>query len=420
MKNQNKLQTLKGFRDFLPEEKRKRDFVMRRIVEIFEIFGFEPLETPTLEYASLLIGKYGQEADKLIYSFKDRGGREIALRYDQTVPTARILTQYQNILPRYFRRYQIQSVFRADNPQKGRYREFTQCDIDIFNSESPIADADIIATSYFAFKNVGYPDIKIQINDRQILFSCLKSFTTPHVNIFSLIQSIDKLEKIGKDQVIAEMVKKGLNKDKASAAISNILKAKIISNLQNIIDMVYDLGVPKKSIIFNPTLARGLDYYTGMIFEVILPGYSVGSCGGGGRYDKLIGQLGGLDVPAVGIAFGFDRMVEAADYFKLIPQTKYDIRALVTVFDKDSLPISLAITSTLRKNRVQTEIYPVFDKLSKQLKYADKKEIPYVVIIGPEEMAQNVVKIKDMKTGDEKTLTIEDSIQYLITRMNYN
>ncbi|KKQ38615.1 MAG: Histidyl-tRNA synthetase [Candidatus Roizmanbacteria bacterium GW2011_GWA2_37_7] len=408
MTNQNKLQTLKGFRDFLPEEKRKRDFVIKRIVEIFEIFGFEPLETPTLEYATLLMGKYGQEADKLLYSFKDRGGRKIALRYDQTVPTARILTQYQNILPRYFRRYQIQNVFRADNPQKGRYREFTQCDIDIFNSESPIADADIIATSYFAFQNVGYPDIKIQINDRQILFSCLKSFATPRVNIFSLIQSIDKLEKIGKDQVIAEMVKKGLNQNKASAAISNILKAEIIPNLQSIIDMAYDLGVPKQSIIFNPTLARGLDYYTGMIFEVILPGYSVGSCGGGGRYDKLIGQLGGLDVPAVGIAFGFDRMVEAADYFKLIPQTKYNIRALVTVFDKDILPTSLAITSTLRKNRVQTELYPAFDKLSKQLKYADKKGIPFVVIIGPEEAAQNVVKIKNMKTGEEQKGKISD------------
>src|SRR3990167_4500459 len=175
------LQTLKGFRDFLPVEKRKRDYVTKKIIEIFERFGFEPLETPTLEYASLLLGKYGAEADKLVYSFKDRGDREVALRYDQTVPTARILAQYQQILPIYFRRYEIQNVFRADKPQQGRYREFTQCDIDIFNSTSPIADAEILATTYFAYKNVGYPKIKILINDRQTLFRYLEPFTNSNL-----------------------------------------------------------------------------------------------------------------------------------------------------------------------------------------------------------------------------------------------
>src|SRR3989344_5010964 len=183
-----KPQTLKGFRDFLPEEKRKRDFVAQKIKEIFELFGFEPLETPTLEYATLLLGKYGKEVDKLLYTFKDRGDRELALRYDQTVPTARILAQYQSILPKYFRRYQIQNVFRADKPQKGRYREFTKCDIDIFNSTSPVADAEIIATTYFAFKNVGYPEIKLYINDRQTLFRYLKPYKSKSLNIFSIIQ----------------------------------------------------------------------------------------------------------------------------------------------------------------------------------------------------------------------------------------
>jgi len=420
MKN-NKLtpQALKGFRDFLPEEKRKRDFVIKKIVETFEIFGFEPLETPTLEYAALLLGKYGQEADKLLYSFQDRGGREIALRYDQTVPTARILTQYQHVLPRYFRRYQIQNVFRADNPQKGRYREFTQCDIDIFNSESPISDAEIIATTYFAFQNVGYPEINIIINDRQLLFSILRPCATSKVDVFSLIQSIDKLAKIGKDQVVAEIVQKGIKQDQAEAVISNTLKTKIIPSLQNIIDLATGLGVPKQSIIFDPTLARGLDYYTGMIFEVQLPGYTVGSCGGGGRYDKLIGQLGGLDVPAVGIAFGFDRMVEAAEYFKLISQANFITQILVTVFDKNNLSTSLSATSTLRKNGVKTELYPAFDKLSKQLKYADKKGIPYVVIIGPEEAEKKMIKVKEMKSGEEKTQTIEDAIGYLLSQFGF-
>src|SRR3990167_9010525 len=170
MSNQIKPQTLKGFRDFLPEEKRQRDFIAQKIKEVFELYGFEPLESPTLEFALILLGKYGKEADKLLYRFMDRGGREIALRYDQTVPTARILAQYQQQLPKYFRRYQIQNVFRADKPQKGRYREFTQCDVDIFNSTSAIADSEIIAASYFAFKNVGYPRINIIINDRQTLF----------------------------------------------------------------------------------------------------------------------------------------------------------------------------------------------------------------------------------------------------------
>ncbi|MEK7633627.1 MAG: histidine--tRNA ligase, partial [Patescibacteria group bacterium] len=327
-------QILKGFRDFLPEEKRKRDYVLKKIIEVFELFGFEPLETPTLEYATLLLGKYGKEADKLVYSFKDRGDREVALRYDQTVPSARVLSQYQNVLPKYFRRYQIQNVFRADKPQQGRFREFTQCDIDIFNSTSSIADAEIIAATYFAFKNVGYPKIKILINDRQILFEILKSFTNSEIDIFSIIQSIDKIDKSGTEKVQKELVDKGIeSKEKARNAINSLVNTKISSSLQQIIDFSIKLGVPKEVIEFKPVLARGLDYYTGMIFEVSLPGYNVGSCGGGGRYDKLIGQLSGNEIPAVGIAFGFDRMVEAAGYFGIISNKNQSNQVLVTVFN---------------------------------------------------------------------------------------
>lgn len=168
MKNKN-IQTLKGFRDFLPKEKKIRDYVQNQIIKVFEKFGFEPIETPTLEYASLLLGKYGDEADKLVYSFQDRGDRNVALRYDQTVPISRVLSQYQNELPKYFRRYQIQNVFRADKPQKGRYREFVQCDCDIFGTQSPIADAELIATYYTVYKTLGFNTIKININDRQTL-----------------------------------------------------------------------------------------------------------------------------------------------------------------------------------------------------------------------------------------------------------
>ncbi len=409
-------QILKGFRDFLPEEKRKRDFILKKVIEIFELFGFEPLETPTLEYASLLLGKYGKEADKLVYSFKDRGDREVALRYDQTVPSARVLSQYQNILPKFFRRYQIQNVFRADKPQQGRYREFTQCDIDIFGSTSPITDAEIVVTTYFAFKNVGYKEINILINDRQILFETLKPFTNSRVNIMSIIQSIDKLDKTGREEVAKELETKGLTIDNGRAAVLAIENRKNnppTINLKAIIDYSIKLGVPKENIIFTSRLARGLDYYTGMIFEVSLPGYGAGSCGGGGRYDKLIGELSGNNIPAVGIAFGFDRMVEAFNNFEMKTDKNKIDSVLITIFDQKLLEKSLEVTSLLRANKIITEIYPNFDKLDKQLKYANKKGIPYVIIIGPEEANKNVVKLKDMKTGEQKELTIEELVKRL-------
>ncbi len=404
MSNPLKPQNVKGFRDFLPSEKRKRDYVAKKATEVFELFGFDPLESPTLEYASLLMGKYGKEADKLLYTFSDRGGRELALRYDQTVPTARILNQYQAVLPKYFRRYQIQSVFRADRPQKGRYREFTQCDLDIFNSTSPIADAEILAATYFSFMNVGYPKIKVLLNDRQILFKYLNPFETDNVNIFSLIQTIDKLEKVGPTGVIAELEKKGLPKNQVKNALKSIQSAKRSENLEVIAKFAVELGIPKEDITFSPSLARGLDYYTGMIFEIIIPGYEVGSCAGGGRYDRLIEQLGGISVPAVGVAFGFDRMVDALENFKISNGNANGTQVLVTTFDQKTLSISLQTSSKLRKNKIRTEVFPGLEKLEKQLKYADKKGIPYVIIIGPYEVEKNVVKLKNMKTGEQKTL----------------
>ena len=189
------LQTLKGFRDFLPAEKRARDYVSAKIVKTFQRFGFEPLETPTLEYAELLLGKYGKEADQLVYSFKDRGDRNVALRYDQSVPTARVLAQYQNELGKGFRRYQIQNVFRADKPQKGRYREFCQCDADIFGVTSPLADAEILAVYAAIYQDLGFSNLTIKINDRKILFDTLTSYATDLVSVFSIIQSIDKLDR---------------------------------------------------------------------------------------------------------------------------------------------------------------------------------------------------------------------------------
>jgi histidyl-tRNA synthetase len=408
----NQMQTLKGFRDFLPEEKRKREYITKKIVEVFERFGFAPLETPTLEYASLLLGKYGDEADKLVYSFEDRGGRQVALRYDQTVPSARLLAQYQSELPRYFRRYQIQNVFRADKPQTGRYREFTQCDIDIFGSTSPLADAEIVACTYAVFNNIGFNDIELRINDRQVLFSVLEPFATQTVSVFSLIQTIDKLDKIGSEGVVAELVAKGLPSDAASSALDKINNAEMSSNLQEIVNKITKLGVPSTSLKFTPTLARGLDYYTGMIFEVVLPEYSAGSCGGGGRYDNLIEQLGGVNIPAVGIAYGFDRTVEAADQLGLIP-SESGTQVLVSIFDENGEKTSLETATQLRAAGIKTELYPGIDDLRKQFKKADQAKIPYVVIIGEEELKQNKVTLKNMQTGDQEMVSIQQVIDKL-------
>lgn len=405
------LQTLKGFRDLMPAEKRQRDFVAGKIIEAFQKFGFEPLETPTLEYAELLLDKYGEEADKLVYTFEDRGGRKIGLRYDQTVPTARILAQYRNNLPKFFRRYQIQNVFRADKPQQGRYREFTQCDIDIFGSTSPLVDAEILACTFAAYQNIGFKEIQLKINDRKTLLDALEPFATIQVDVFSIIQSVDKLDKQTPQEVAAELVKKGLETKQAQAALGALENLKPSENLQAIINQANLLGVPEESLAFSPALARGLDYYTGMIFEIILPGYEVGSCGGGGRYDNLIGDLCDYPIPAVGVGIGFDRTVEAAAQLGLIPETAAPCQALVTIFSEELLPQSLKITQQLREQGVSTIIYPKNDSLGKQFKYANQQNIPWVVIIGEEEAATSSVTVKNMQTGEQTTMKTENLVE---------
>lgn len=401
-------QTLKGFRDFLPEEKRIRNFVMEKITEMFERYGFEPLETPTLEYASLLLGKYGDEADKLVYTFTDNGDRKVGLRYDQTVPTARVLAQYRDQLPQYFRRYQMQNVFRADKPQKGRYREFTQCDIDIFGSTSPLADAEIVACTTAAFRNVGFSNVLLRLNDRNVLFDVLSPFATPEVSALSMIQSIDKLDKIPREEVIKELCSKGLSAEVAQQALDTVSAAQPSENLRQIMEIASALGVPKDAMQFSPFLARGLDYYTGMIFEVVLPDFPLGSFGGGGRYDKLIEQLGGVHVPAVGIAFGFDRMVEAVKTMNIDKKTDTST-TLVTVFDASLQVESAKVAQALRAKNIPTELYPsANDKLAKQFKYAAKRKFARVVVVGPDEVSQGVVQVKDMETGVQKTVAVDE------------
>lgn len=400
-------QLLRGFRDFLPKDKKQRDWLTAKIKETFERFGFEPIETPALEYSSLLLGKYGTEADKLVYRFTDNGGRDVALRFDQTVPTARVLALNQNpdVLPQLLRRYQIQNVFRADKPQKGRYREFIQCDADIFASTPPIADAEILSVYAEIYRNVGFQKLIIKVNDRETLLPLLLQAGILENQLFSVIQSIDKLEKIQEDGVSEELLKKGLSLPTIKRVFENLRSAKPSKNLSAIVLVAEELGIPKDTIRFSTTLARGLDYYTGMVFEGIIPNIQGGSVGGGGRYDKLIESLGGVAIKAVGFGLGFDRTLEAAEELGLLPRSRATATVLVTIFEGNPVQ-SVKTARFLRDQGINTELFTQPVKLDKQLKYADKKGIPYVVILGPEEAENGTATVKDMRKQSQQTVPL--------------
>ncbi len=397
-------QTLKGFRDFLPEEAIKRQAVIRQIKTIFEQFGFDLLETPALEYASTLLGKYGDEADKLLYTFEDNGKRLVGLRYDQTVPLSRVIAQYPD-LPMPFKRYQIQPVWRAENTQKGRYREFLQCDIDTIGSESPLADAEIIACVLTVAKQLKLPSPSIAVNDRTI-------FDTLGLSKKEII-IIDKLDKIGKDAVIEQLNQ--IDQD-GLVVFEKLEGSQKTERLIQIFNFLKDSGFEEgKDYRFDPFLARGLDYYTSSIYELKEQSYSAGSLAGGGRYDRLIGMFSGRELPAVGVAFGFDRLLDALTELNLLEIHKTATQALVTIFSSDVVNESTQIAHALRARNISTELFlDIHAKLEKQLKYADKKGIPYVIIQGPQEKEMNVVNLKNMKTREEKKgISLEEVITLL-------
>ncbi len=409
------VQTLKGFRDFTGTEARKRLWLITQIRTVMERFGFEPLETPALEYESLLMGKYGEEADKLVYSFEDRGGRRVALRYDQTVPTARILAQYCD-LPLPYKRYQIQPVWRADKPQQGRYREFLQCDADIIGSGSDVADAEIITLYISIYNQIGLKSLQVKVNDRSVLIQKLRESSVKESQIASVIQSIDKLDKKPEQEVQTELLAKGIS-DNTISNIFRLLNDKTepesIALLRNLLQAY---GIPNSQILYNPTLARGLDYYTGLIFEGVIPEYSVGSVGGGGRYDKLLNSLVGVDLPAVGFGLGFDRTLEAAEKLSLIPSFSSSANVLVTVFSPELIAESVKTATSIRSKGIPTTLYPEKNKgLDKQLKYANRMMIPFVVIMGPEEIEKKVLKLKNMQTGEQIVNTEEKIISIIIS-----
>lgn len=413
--NKIKAQTLKGFRDFLPTDARKRQYVQNALKAVFESFGFEPLETPALEYEEVLLGKYGEEGDKLMYSFETMGGDEVTLRYDQTVPLARVVAQYQNLLPIPFKRYQIQPVWRGEKPQKGRFREFLQCDIDTVGTASPLSDAEVIATVSESLKQLGFKSYKIFINDRNIFSNLIKQGVFSDKTLEIVIRAMDKLKKIGRDGVLDEMIKKGISTEPATYAFQTIEQMQPTETISQILSLLEKFDITPPRCEFSPTLARGLDYYTGVIFEAEVEGYTAGSVGGGGRFDNLIGMFAEKQIPAVGFAFGFDRLIEAMDQLDLFPKDLITTKVLVTVFSRELEQKSIEITLRLRSGGINTELWLDPEaKLDKQLKYADQKGIPFVLIIGPEEAETNKVTLKNLTSQtQDKLVTLDEAIQKL-------
>lgn len=400
-----KIQPLKGFRDFLPKDAIKRQKVLDTIRNIFENFGYDPLETPSLEYQELLLNKYGEEANKLIYAFEDLGGRKVALKYDQTVPTSRIISTYKEEVAMPWKRYQIQNVWRAENPQKGRFREFLQCDIDIFGTKSIVSDAEIINTAWKVLEKLGFKNIKVLINDREILYDIMKKNKISNDLQSSVIQSIDKLDKKSESEIKKELISKKILASQVNKLFKSIKEAKPSSKLSDLFALLESFGILEKDIEFTPFLSRGLDYYTGTIFEIKIPNYEAGSIAGGGRYDNLIEKLSGTNIPAVGISFGFDRLIDALEENKLLKEEITSTKVLVTIFSEKHLTNSIQIVNLLRNSGISSEIYPdTKDKLQKQLKYADKKGILWVVIIGPEEIIKGNVTLKNLKSKTQETI----------------
>lgn len=395
--------TLPGFRDFLPEEARKRQWLRRRLEEICELWGYDPVETPTLEFLELFTGQIGDE-EKLFFKFQDLGGRNVALRYDQTIPTVRVVAQNLNQLPKPFKRYQIQPVYRAEKPQKGRYREFVQCDADIFGDPSPYADAETIGLSLDIYRRLGFKKARVLINDRNLL----KDFP------YEAIVSIDKIKKIGREGVIEEMIKRGIDKNQAEKYLETVKNLKPNETIKTILEYLDSLDFDSDWYQFDPTIARSFAYSQGPIWEIEIPGFTAGSVLGGERYNRLFSKLFGIEYFGTGFGLGFDRTLEAAEQFGLIPSEKTATKVLVTIFSSDIFKRPLEIVWKLREQNINTEIYTNPNtKLDKQLKYADQKGIPFVVIIGPEEAEKNLVTIKNLATKSQTTMTMEEAVKLL-------
>ncbi|MCX6733121.1 MAG: histidine--tRNA ligase [Candidatus Roizmanbacteria bacterium] len=414
--------TLKGFRDFLPEDMRIRQQVIGIFKEVFESYGYEPLETPTLEHADILLGKYGEEAEQLIYQFEDRGGRKVAMKYDLTVPTCRVVAQYGDKIPLPFKRYQIQPVWRADNTQKGRFREFYQCDADTIGSPSMLADAEFILMGLQIMKRLGFSDFVARINNRKFIDGLVQYAGATQDQFYTICIAVDKMEKIGVDGVVKEMEQKNVSKEVIAKIVEiislkgsntelvTLLKQKMkeipvaiegLNELEQLFLYLKNGNAPEQQYMFDLSIIRGLSYYTGPVWEFTVRDGGVGSVAGCGRYDKLVGLYLGRDIPATGGSFGIERLFEVIKDRQLLGAKTNDT-ILVSIFSPELAAHLFSIAEKLRTEGKNVVLYPDENaKLEKQLKYANKKGFETVCIMGPEEVEKKQLKMKNMKTGEQ-------------------
>ncbi len=388
--------TLKGFPDYSPADQLARQAVFAKIQSVFERFGFLPLSTPAIEYKEILMGKYGDD-EKLIYSFKDNGDRDVALRYDLTVPLARYVAQNQGKLVYPFKRYQIAPVWRAENTQKGRLREFYQCDIDVVGTESFLADAEVMACICKAIEEIGVKDYELRINDRSVL----SGFGA------GTIRAIDKFDKIGVEGVVKELEAAGVEATEIEE-VKKLLepggRPQAPQKIEQLIQILLEQGLAEANVLFDPTIARGLDYYTSTVFEIKIKSKpEFGSIAGGGRYDNLVDQFSDKPLPAVGGSIGIDRLLQAMSEMGLA-QAAAAVQVLVINQDAALEKDYVALAAVLRSGGISTELYYEPAKLEKQFKYAENKGISYAVIMGQAEKDKGTVQVKNLATRQQKEI----------------
>ncbi|MFZ0391448.1 MAG: histidine--tRNA ligase [Calditrichia bacterium] len=429
----------KGTRDFLPEQMVKRNYVISIIKTVFERYGFEPLETPTLEMWETLSGKYGEEGDRLTYRFTDRGNREVGLRYDLTVPTSRVIAMYPN-LPKPFKRYQIQPVWRADKPQKGRFREFYQCDVDVVGSESMLGDAEVCAAVHDSLVALGFSRFTTRINSRKILSGIAQIAGAEHLES-EVARAIDKMDKIGLEGVREELLKRGIGGESADKILeilsvsgsneerlqktSKLLQKssiglKGIQEVSGLLNFLEQYQIPAERLLFDLYLARGLDYYTGPIYETIVEEPRIGSITGGGRYDSMIGLFSGKEQPATGSSIGLERIITVMEEMEMFPANlRTPVQVLVTVFQPDTLSYSIRVACMLRNAGIRTDLYSGASGLRGQFGLANDKGIPIVAIAGPEEIEREQVNLKEMESGEQSAVPLSElpqKVQQLLAR----
>lgn len=418
----------KGTRDFGPAEMARRNYIFDTIRSVFRKYGFLPIETPAMEKLETLTGKYGEEGDRLIFKILARGEKlskaiesggklaEEALRYDLTVPFARFVVQHQNDITFPFKRYQIQPVWRADRPQKGRYREFFQCDVDVIGSDSLLNEVELVQLIDEVFDALGI-EVTLKLNNRKILLGIAEAVGAGD-HFMDMTMAIDKLDKIGREKVEAEMVERGISSD-AVGNLGPLLDGK--SDLDALQDLIggTEIGAmgieemrfvlnqaqgSKINVVFDPTLARGLNYYTGTIFECVTEGFG-GSILGGGRYDDLTGIFGLPNVSGVGVSFGADRIYDVMLDKGLYPkEAAVSTRVMFVNFGTDTIEFCMRAVKELRAAGIASEVYPDEVKMAKQMKYANDKQIPYTVMVGSRELEAGVMTVKDMNSGDQREL----------------